>query len=160
VIVRRLRVYVDTSVFGGVADEEFAEPSKRFFVMVAKGRFLVLVSQVVLDELVDAPAAVQEVLTGLTAGSIEEIPAGEEAGALAQAYIDAGAVGETHRADALQVAAATVGKADMILSWNFRHIVNFERIHRYNAVNMMNGYTQIEIRSPQEVVYGDEDEDL
>ena len=64
------------------------------------------------------------------------------------------------RGDKSHVAAATVARADLILSWNFKHIVNYDRIHKYNGVNALNGYKAIEIHSPLELVYGDEDEDI
>jgi len=80
-----------------------------------------------------------------------------EVEALADAYVLARVIGQASRADAIHVAAATFAEADMILSWNFKHIVNFNRIGKYNAVNVLNGYKAIEIRSPAEVVHDDED---
>lgn len=158
--MHRIRVYVDTSVFGGMKDEEFGEATKQFFERVRRGRFLVLVSQVTADELADAPPAVQAVLMELPATCLEKVPAGKEALALATAYIEGAVLGPAHRADAIHVACATVARADLILSWNFKHIVNFDRIHKFNAVNLVLGYPQIEIRSPLEVEYGDENEDV
>ncbi len=61
-------------------------------------------------------------------------------------------------ADAVHVAAATVAGADVILSWNFKHIVNFSRIRRFNSVNVALGYRTMTILSPMEVVYEDEKE--
>jgi len=158
--LRAIRVYVDTSVFGGVYDDEFAEPTNRFFERVKAGEFLVLVSQVTLDELLRAPDDVRRVLDGLPQGSFVEVPVGEDAKALARAYIDAGALGEAFVEDASHVAIAAVAGADLILSWNFRHIVNYSRIRRFNAVNLLNGYRPMDIRSPLEMEYGDEDEDV
>lgn len=158
--MRQRRVYVDNSVFGGVFDEEFHGASARFFELVEQGEYRVLISAITLGEIADAPEPVRRLLEGLVPDHVEAIAIESEAQALAEAYLDAGVVGASHRADATQVAAATVAKADLILSWNFRHIVNFDRIHRYNAVNLMNGYALVEIRSPPEVVYGNEDEDL
>ncbi|MGD0999847.1 MAG: PIN domain protein [Candidatus Brocadiia bacterium] len=158
--MRKIRVYVDTSVFGGTQDEEFAEATKRFFDRVHQGRFRVLVSQVTADELTDAPPAVQAILRELPRLSIERVTAEKEVLALAMAYIAVGALGPAQRADAIHVATATVARADLILSWNFKHIVNFDRIHKFNAVNLKRGYPQIEIRSPLEVEYGDEDQDV
>ena len=158
--LHKIRVYVDTSVFGGTQDEEFAEASKRFFERVHQGDFLVLVSQLTVDELADAPPDVQAVLSGLPDGSIERLSADKESLELALAYIDAGAVGKANRADAIHVANATIARSDMILSWNFRHIVNFDRIHKFNAVNLMRGYPQVGIHSPLEVEYGDENQDI
>jgi len=158
--LHRIRVYVDTSVFGGTQDEEFAEATKRFFERVKAGRFRVLVSQMTADELADAPPAVQQILRELPASSIERITAGQEALELATAYVSADALTSAQRADAIHVASATVARADLILSWNFKHIVNFDRIHKFNAVNLMRGYPQVEIRSPLEVEYGDQNKDV
>ena len=62
--------------------------------------------------------------------------------------------------DALHVAAATVARADLILSWNFKHIVNYQRIRRFNGVNALEGYVAIEIRSPLELGDEIENEDV
>jgi hypothetical protein len=74
-----------------------------------------------------------------------------EAEELAASYIREGAVGANMRADALHIALAFVAKVDVLVSWNFRHIVNLKRIHAYNAVNLKRGYPLLEIRSPREV---------
>ena len=158
--MHKIRVYVDTSVFGGTQDEEFAEATKKFFDRVRQGQFRVLVSQITTDELTDAPLAVHAILRGLPQLSIERVTAEKEVLELAMAYIAAGALGPAQRADAIHVASATVARADLILSWNFKHIVNFDRIHKFNAVNLMRGYPPIEIRSPLEVEYGDKDQDV
>lgn len=155
-----LRAYADTSIFGGAIDEEFAEPTKRFFDRVRQGRFRVLVSQITADELTDAPSAVRAIAEQLPRSCIEMIVADKEAADLAAAYIEAGALGAAHRADAMHVAAATAARADLILSWNFKHIVNLDRIRKFNAVNLLRGYLPIEIRSPLEVEHGDQDEDV
>ncbi len=55
-----MKVYADTSVFGGVFDEEFADPSKEFFAEVESGRFDLVVSAVVHAEIASAPEEVQE----------------------------------------------------------------------------------------------------
>jgi len=158
--VRRFRVYVDTSVFGGTQDEEFAEASRRFFAAVREGKYLVLVSNVTLDELTDAPVAVQDVARQLPEGSVVNIPYDAEARELAAAYIAAGALGQESPEDAAHVAAATVAGADLLLSWNFRHLVNYERIRKFNSLNVAHGYRRIEIRSPLEVTHEDEGQDI
>jgi hypothetical protein len=79
---------------------------------------------------------------------------------LAVSYIEAGILGNSSMADALHVVAATVARADLILSWNFKHIVNYDRIHKYNGVNYLKGYTPIEIHSPLEMSYENEDKNV
>ena len=155
-----VRVYVDTSVFGGTQDEEFSESSRRFFQRVHDGEFSVLISQVSLDELALAPEAVKAVLGNLSEQQVQRIAITDEIKVLADAYFAAGALGKTNADDALHVAAATVARADVIVSWNFKHIVNFQRIRRVNGVNLASGYPMLDIRSPLEMDYGDQDEDI
>ena len=67
-------------------------------------------------------------------------------------YLAAGVVGPASVDDAHHVALATIAHADLIVSWNFKHIVHFEKIRGFNAVNLREGYQTIEIHSPKEVV--------
>ncbi len=83
---------------------------------------------------------------------IEMLQLDTEAKELAEAYIAAGVLTAKMRADAQHIAIATVGRVDVLVSWNFRHIVNLRRIHGYNSVNLRKGYPMIEIRTPQEVL--------
>jgi len=156
--VRQIRVYVDTSVFGGARDEEFQDASLRFLDRVRNGDYRLLVSPITYGELEGAPAAVRQLVAELPDVVFEHVPTTDEAHELARAYIAAGALGAASLDDALHVATATVAGADLILSWNFRHIVNYDRIRKFNAVNLMKGYQSISVCSPLEVAYGDEDE--
>jgi predicted nucleic acid-binding protein len=158
--MRPPRVYVDTSVFGGSQDVEFDTDSQRFFDRVRAGDFEVLVSRMVLEELASAPSHVQGVLRTLPPDRFVVLERTAETLRLADAYIDAGVLTASKRTDALHVAAATVARADLILSWNFRHMVNYDRIRGFSAVNLMQGYHPVDIRSPQELAYGREDEDV
>jgi hypothetical protein len=58
--------------------------------------------------------------------------------------------------DALHVATATVTDCALIISWNFKHIVHFQKIPLYNAINIANGFRAIAIHSPLEVLNDDE----
>jgi predicted nucleic acid-binding protein len=148
------RVYADTSVFGGAFDEEFQGPSETFFDQVRAGRFQLVTSAVVQQEIEAAPAKVRRLFEVLLE-SAELVEVSEEALRLQSAYTEAGVVTRQWEVDALHVALATVGRCSLIVSWNFAHIVHFNKIPRYNAVNVLKGYRQIGIYSPWEVV-GDE----
>ena len=152
--MRRTRVYVDNSVISGTQDEEFAEESRLFFEQVREGEYRVLVSSATYDELEDAPPEVKEVLRDLPEGAVEDVPVDDEVRALDDAYVSAGALTERRRYDALHVAAASVSGADLILSWNFEHMVNYNRIQMFSAVYLLNGYKAVDIRTPKEVLYG------
>jgi hypothetical protein len=82
---------------------------------------------------------------------IETLALSAEAEELAAAYVEDGAIGARMRADALHIALATVARVDVLVSWNFKHIVNLKRIHAHNAVNLKRGYPLLEIRTPREV---------
>lgn len=149
--MRPLRVYADTSVFGGVFDEEFATPSRVFFQQVREGRFHLLLSALVRYELDDAPVHVRRFFNEVAQSSeVHDTP--KKAVLLRDSYLRAGIVGPSSLADALHVAHATVLKCKLIVSWNFKHIVHFEKIPRYNKVNGREGYSEIAIHSPQEVI--------
>lgn len=152
-----IRVYADTSVFGGVFDEEFSEASQRFFRQVLEGDFRLALSPLVQDELAGAPEQVQRFLDEITGGAdIVRITA--EATRLQAAYLSASILTDKSSDDALHVAIATVSECSIIVSWNFKHIVHFDKIPLYNAVNRQNGFPEIAIYSPREVIeYEDED---
>ncbi len=152
-----MRVYADTSVFGGVFDEAFAHASRAFFEQVREGRFGLVVSGLVEEELRGAPEAVRAVFEELLAAT-EIVEKLEAALVLQQAYLDNQVVGTHWADDALHVALASVSTCGAIVSWNFRHIVNLKRISLYNAVNMLHGYRSIEIRSPVEILAYDDPE--
>jgi predicted nucleic acid-binding protein len=125
--VQPIRVYADTSVYGGVFDDEFAKASRAFFDRIRDGSFHLVVSALVEDELAQAPLEVRDWFGGFRAeaGSVKVT---DEALALQQAYLDAGIVTPKSIDDALHVALATVGRCGLIVSWNFRHIVHYQKV--------------------------------
>jgi hypothetical protein len=151
------RVYIDTSVVGGNFDKEFSEDTLPFFKRVINGEITMIVSDLLEAELLRAPEFVKELLDDLPKTSKETIKLSEEAIMLADKYIEAKVVGRTSRADCQHIAIATLCHADVLVSWNFKHIVNLDRIRGYNGINFQNGYQMIEIRTPKEIFsYGDE----
>lgn len=144
------KIYIDTSVFGGYFDEEFAEHTIPLFDRINNNEFTLLYSTVTQDELENAPAKVKELVKGLKAENTEFLELNDEAVELATEYITEKVVGQTSFSDCLHIALATINRADFLISWNFKHIVNIQRIRGYNSINIKNGYKQLEIRSPRE----------
>jgi hypothetical protein len=147
---RIIRVYADTSVYGGAFDDEFRRPSNRFFEQVRSGRFWLVSSPLVEQELLPAPDQVRELFRSLLE-LMEQVEISTQAQRLQQAYVQLGVAGTKQLGDALHVALATVAECEMIVSWNFGDIVHFDKIRRYNAINELNGYSRIGIFSPYEV---------
>jgi hypothetical protein len=150
-----LRVYVDTSVIGGCFDPEFAPWSNGLVRDFQEGRFLPIVSEVVAAELELAPATVKAKWSEILDLAPELLAITEEATALTASYAERGALPERFRNDMLHIALATVADVDVLVSWNFKHIVRLEKIRLFNAVNLELGYKPLQIYSPREVTnYG------
>lgn len=143
-------IYVDTSVFGGKFDDEFAFWSDQFFQKVFNSDIRIIISDVVISELETAPVHVRNFVNLLPYNNLLEISLDNQAVLLGQQYISENVVGQSSLNDCFHIALATLHKADLLVSWNFKHIVNIERINGYNAVNLKNGYHILEIRNPRE----------
>jgi len=150
------RVYADTSVIGGCLDDEFEESSQQLFDRFLRGKDVIVISDLTLFELEGAPAEVRDILEEVPSAHREDIEFTEVASRLADQYLQDGVVGKASRLDAQHIATATVHRTDVLVSWNFKHVVNLDRIRGYNSVNLREGYPMLEIRSPQEVLPYDE----
>jgi propanediol dehydratase large subunit len=151
----KARIYVDASVVGGCEDEEFAEYSVQLMERFVRGELVLVVSVLTVQELAGAPDKVRRRLASVPEAHIETLQLDAEASELAEAYIAEGIITARMRADAQHIAIATVGRVDVLVSWNFKHIVNLHRIHGYNSVNLRRGYPTLEIRAPREVLPDD-----
>lgn len=145
------RAYTDTSVLGGCEDPEFREPSRRLLEAFVAGEMTLVLSELTIRELAGAPESVRCLIDRIPPAHVEPLALSAEAEELAAVYIAEGALPARMRADALHIALATVARVDVLVSWNFKHIVNLRRIHAYNGVNLKSGYPLLEIRSPREV---------
>jgi hypothetical protein len=148
----KFRIYTDTSVLGGCEDEEFAEHSVRLMEGFVPGQRILVVSSLTIQELAAAPAEVRGRVASVPEAHIEMLQLDGEAKELAEAYVDAGVLPSAMRADAQHIAIATVARVDVLVSWNLKHVVNLQRIHGYNSVNLRQGYPLLEIRTPREVL--------
>jgi predicted nucleic acid-binding protein len=151
------RIYIDTSVIGGYFDEEFKEATTALFRRLENGEIIFVVSDLLDLELINAPKKVRELLYNYSADKFLRVELTEEAIKLADNYISEKVVGKTSLEDCRHIALATINKVDVLSSWNFKHIVNLDRIKGYNSVNLRLGYQMIEIRSPKDLInYGND----
>ena len=145
------RIYTDTSVLGGCEDDEFRDPSRRLLEAFRRSEFTLVLSELTVRELEGAPEPVRAVLGTVPDEHVEALALSREAEDLASAYISDGVLGPRMHADALHIALATVARVDVLVSWNFKHVVNLKRIHGHKGVNLKRGYPLLEIRTPREV---------
>jgi predicted nucleic acid-binding protein len=149
--MRLQKIYIDTSVLGGYFDKEFDIATRRLFDEVKKGEYQVVLSNVTEGELLNAPERIRTLLNDLSI-DYEIIALTDDAVKLALEYIRENVVGQASYDDCLHIAIATISRLDLLVSWNFKHIVNIKRIRGYNGINIKNGYPSIEIRSPQDLI--------
>jgi predicted nucleic acid-binding protein len=146
------RIYIDTSVIGGYFDEEFEFYIKLFFEKVQQGKFKVILSDIVKTELIGAPEEVLTFYKSIPTAQIEYVDQTVDSIQLGEEYIKEEVVGKSSRTDCRHIALATLVNADILVSWNFKHIVNITRTRGYNSVNIKNGHRVLEIRTPREIL--------
>ncbi len=154
--IKKTTLYIDTSVIGGYFDQEFLTETRLLLDNLHHSNFVVMYSSVTEDELLNAPQQVQELLGQIPDNLKIRVELSREAVLLADAYIAEKVVGKTSREDCLHIALATLHHADVLVSWNFKHIVNIFRIRGYNMVNLKFGYKTLDIRSPKELINYDD----
>jgi hypothetical protein len=152
-IMKTLRVYMENSVIGGYFDEEFKVPTRKLFELFKQGTYIAVISSHTIYELdKGAPGKVKENLRTI---EYEEHTVSEMMVNLTQKYMDEKIVSPNYYDDALHIAIATVLNVDVLVSWNFNHIVNLRKIKLFNSINLREGYGILEIRTPREVIeYG------
>ena len=147
-----MKFYIDTSVWGGYWDEEFKEDTRAFFNYMEKNNIVAIYSDVTVEELEGAPQRVERLIKELEGIKKTYIEIGDEERNLASFYIKEGSLSKKCEDDALHIAVASICKADILVSWNFKHMVNFNLIRQYNSINLKLGYGMIDIRSPKEML--------
>ena len=145
-------LYLDTSVFGGYFEPEFEEWTVPLFRQLEQGKHRLLFSDITEGELVEAPLRVRQLALDSASRKVKRVEMDEAALELALLYLKEKVVGRTSFNDCRHIALATLHRADVLVSWNFKHIVNVERIIGYNAINARLGHRTLDIRSPREIV--------
>jgi len=148
--MKTLKIYIENSAIGGYFDDEFMEHTRKLFEKFKNGIYKPVISSHVIAELENgAPDHVKENLKTI---NYEEYAVNDEMLKLAEKYMEQKIVSENYYSDALHIAVATVIGVDVLVSWNFKHIVNLDRIKAFNSVNLKEGYKVLEIRTPREII--------
>ena len=152
-----MKFYVDTSVWGGFDDKEFSEWTIPFFEQARQGKFTIVLSDVTIGEPEKAPELIRELPTTIPPDFLELVSITDEQLELANKYVQEGALTPKFHSDAQHIAISSILKVDSLVSWNFKHMVNSFRIRLYNSINLKFGYSTIDIRTPKEVTYGEQE---
>ena len=150
------RAYVDNSVISGMFDEnDHPERARPFWSAVFNGKIRVVLSDILEDEIARAPQHIRDFYRTIPESQIERVISTSESNTLAERYVAEGVVGQSNLDDCRHVALASIAGVDVLVSFNCTHIVRLNRIRKYNGINMLSGYSQIEIRTPDEVIHDD-----
>lgn len=156
-MLHRPLLYLETSVFGFCFDENprnalRREAAEALLQQVRLGLFRATTSPLTLEELRNARAPLRTLLLE-AARDIDVLRADKrEVERLAAAYIQGRVIPQACRDDAGHVAYATIGRADVLVSLNLRHLVNEWAERRVGAVNLVEGYQLLGVRTPEEVL--------
>ena len=153
----RQRIYIDTSVIGGYFDDEFEEHTRSLFERIINEDFDIYFSEINETELILAPQEVRELKNLIPSSCFKFLELSDEAKLLAETYISEKALGKASLNDAYHIAIASVNRLDCLVSWNFKHIVNFDKIKLFNSINLKLGYPLIDIRTPLEFIKDEND---
>jgi predicted nucleic acid-binding protein len=134
-----------------VFDKEFDEATLQL-LRGLRWEIICVFSHLTETELLNSPENVKELFKNLPKQNIERVLVTDEILTLATKYVAEKVVGQTSFDDCVHIATATVYKADILVSWNFKHIVNVYRIRGYNSINIRSNYQSLEIRSPKEIL--------
>jgi hypothetical protein len=124
------------------------QDTRLLFEKIKDGKYDVFISDLTEKELENAPKEVKDLLNIV---KWQPLIVTSDCKILADEYIKEKVVGATSRDDCMHIATATINNVDLLISWNFKHIVNVERIRGYNSINIKNGYKHLEIRSPKDM---------
>jgi predicted nucleic acid-binding protein len=155
--VARERLYLETSVWNFLFADDAPEKqlvTKEFFALCPSRPWSLIVSQIVIDEIMDTPDVEHRarLLDAVHRQVPEFVDVSDEALELAEKYILQGTLSRRQEQDARHAAAAVVAECDVIVSWNLRHLVKLKTRREINAANMLNGYRMIEIVTPEELI--------
>lgn len=151
------RIYLDTSVIGGCFDGEFEIWSNALMKDIEIGLFSGVTSEIVEAEIADAPINVQKQFLKFLELNPEVLKINTETIRLVDIYLAHQILSERFRNDMLHIALSTISNVDILVSWNFKHIVRYDKIRQFNAVNLEQGYHALDIYSPREVTSYEKD---
>jgi len=161
-MAKRGRIYLDTSVFGALYD---AEDPKRISIVesllkkIRNGDYEAFVSRLTLQEVIKAPENIKKGLTNtirdLDLAVLEE---NEESFELAELFLTEDVIPQKFRDDARHIAIAIFYNLDVLVSWNYRHMVNIRVKKMINSLCIRQGFKPIDIVSPEEVIEYEETE--
>lgn len=151
-----MKLYLDTSVpsfLFSPDDPDKQKVTKRFFEKLIKSKeHQLFLSYLTMEEIQATPDIEKMELIKHAVADLSVLEFSEKATKLADHYLKKGLIPPKYRDDALHLAIASVNNMDIVVSWNFDHIVRLKTKHGVTDINTLLGYKVIDIISPQELI--------
>ena len=149
---KKIRVYLDTSVVSYLDQQDAPEKmseTKEVWDKIKEGDYEVFISTLVINELQKCQEPKRAyLLNQLSEIDFTILEVNESTVRLAEKFIDFGVLKKKSFEDCQHIAAAILSDCDIIVSWNFKHIVNVKTIRGIKVVTTMEGYKDILIYPP------------
>ena len=149
-MAKRLKIYLDTSVPNAYFDERNAlrkEMTRSFWRRLDE--YEVFISNLGLEEINDiGDKEKKKALLALISGFKMLSSTEKDVKALAEEYVTRGIFPVRYIEDAVHITVASLNSLDVLISWNFEHIVKLKTKREVNVVNVLLGYDQLEIVEP------------
>ena len=159
--MRKLKLYFDTSVISHLFADDTPDKmtdTLRLWNECIDGNYEIFISDVVTNEISQcAEPKRSNMLEKMRLIDFQVLPETDEVKALAAEYIKGGVLNEKSLDDCLHIAYAVIYNCDVIVSWNFKHLVNFKTIDKVRVVNVINRYKEISIITPTMLIEGEEE---
>lgn len=158
--MRKLKIYLDTSVISHLKQDDVPEKMQDTLTLWSKikaGEYEVFISDVTLDE-IDQCYEPKRTLMLEYLDSIEYtvLNVNEEIYDIAYKFIENNVLTTKSFDDCRHISCALVNECDVIVSWNFKHIVNHRTIKGVKLISAITGYNEVSIYSPTILIEGEE----
>ncbi|MCL2050191.1 MAG: PIN domain-containing protein [Lachnospiraceae bacterium] len=159
---KKLKIYIDTSVVSHLdaSDRpEWMADTLKLWEDMANGKYEIFTSNVAIGEIYKCSEPKRSfMLDKLKEIELSVVNAETKVEDLSQEFIKLGILKEKSLDDCMHIATALLLKCDVIVSWNFKHIVNDKTIEGVKTISKTKGFDGIKIYCPSILIGGDDDE--
>ena len=159
--MKKLKLYLDTSTISHLFASDTPhkmDDTNLLWADLIKGKYNIFISPVVISEIKKCPEPRQSLMfEKLEQIKFQILNESDEVYMLADEYIKGGVLNEKSRDDCLHIAYAVIYNCDVIVSWNFKHLVNIRTINGVRAVSSLEGYKGIDIITPTFIIQEGDD---
>jgi predicted nucleic acid-binding protein len=158
--MKKLKIYLDTSVISHLKQDDVPEKMSdtlKLWDDIKAGKYEVFISEVTLEEVMRCGQPKRDIMLGYLNGTnYTVIEIDKEINQIAMQFINNGILTDKSLDDCRHIACSIVSGCDIIISWNFKHIVNYRTMRGVKLISALSGYNEVSICTPTILVEGEE----